>query len=82
MLSYEALMQEVRDTIDQIAQEDLSASMIGFTNSGTEMVSTDVQSAIVELKGDLDNINVEEEISGIIKTQSFNNTISVPRLYK
>lgn len=82
MLSYEALMQEVRDTIDQIAQEDLSASMIGFTNSGTEMVSTDVQSAIVELKGDLDNINVEEEISGIIKTQSFNNTISVPRLHK
>lgn len=82
MLSYEALMQEVRDTIDQIAQEDLSASMIGFTNSGTQMVSTDVQSAIVELKGDLDNINVEEEISGIIRTQTFNNTISVPRLHK
>lgn len=82
MLSYEALMQEVRDTIDQIAQDNLTASMVAYDNSGSNMVSTDVQSAIVELKGDLDNINVEEEISGIIKTQSFNNTISVPQLYK
>lgn len=78
MLSYEALMQEVRDTIDQIAQEDLSASMVGYSNSGSGMVSDNVQSAIDELKGDIDNIDVEAEISGIVKTQTFNNTLVVP----
>lgn len=78
MLSYEALMQEVRDTIDQIAQDNLTASMVAYDNSGSNMTSTDTQSAIDELKGDIDNIDVEGEIAGIVKTQTFNNVLTCP----
>lgn len=57
MLSYEALMSEITAAIQALIQGGLTAADVGYVNTNSGLVATNVQAAIDELSGYLAQLN-------------------------
>lgn len=56
-LNYDALLKELKNAILNVLQENLTAEDVGYDNTNSGLVATNVQSAIDELSGYLDQLN-------------------------
>lgn len=70
------MLDKLQQAIEQVLQENIQASDIGYDNTGSGLSSTNVQEAIDEVNTKVDNINIDISGSFATNTTSITKTIS------
>lgn len=70
------MLDELQQAIEQVLQENIQASDIGYDNTDSGLSSTNVQDAIDEVNTKVDNINIDISGSFATSTGSVTKTIS------
>lgn len=70
------MLDELQQAIEQVLQENIQASDVGYDNTISELSATNVQEAIDEVNTKVDNINIDISGSFATNTTSITKTIN------